>query len=179
MISDEEYELRDKVRNVLYEYGLCGSDPDNVIDTLASKGIVFSVKSEKKQLSNLVEHARVELELINEEPETVEGYLRIVQAFSDMGHSGGSASVGIPVLMLLLQFKNLLPLTDNPDEWFFHDMQCYGSSEVLWQNKRNSEAFSYDGGKTYYLLSEDVSSRWYRRAKRKFRKSEPFTLVDQ
>jgi hypothetical protein len=101
-------------------------------------------------MSNLVEHARTELNLIGEEPETIDGYLRVVQAFADMGHSGGSASVAIPVLHELLQFKNLRPLTDDPDEWFYHgpDMgDC-------WQNKRNGEAFSNDGGKTYYLLSE-------------------------
>lgn len=102
-------------------------------------------------MSNLVEHARRELELIGEEPETVAGYLNVIQAFADMGHSGGSASVAIPTLNELLQFKNLKPLTNDPAEWFDHgDTSGY----PLWQNIRNGEAFSDDGGKTYWLLSE-------------------------
>lgn len=105
-------------------------------------------------MSNLVEHARRELNLIGEEPDTISGYLNVVQAFADMGHSGGSASVAIPVINQLLQFKNLQPLTDNPDEWYFHSEGVAGVSGGFWQNIRNGEAFSHDGGKTYYLLSE-------------------------
>lgn len=105
-------------------------------------------------MSNLVEHARRELALIGEDPETVDGYLRVVQAFADMGHSGGSASVAVPVINELLQFKNLRPLTDDPAEWFHHGPDVAGRPGGIWQNTRNSEAFSNDGGKTYYLLSE-------------------------
>ena len=106
-------------------------------------------------MSKLVEHAKRELELLGEEPETIEGYLKVVQAFADMGHSGGSASVAIPVLNELLQFKNLKPLTDDPKEWFEHD-GGYGveNNYVFWQNIRNGAAFSHDGGKTYYLVTE-------------------------
>jgi hypothetical protein len=151
-----------------------GSAPDKFIDELEAEGIVFvDVKnSEPKIESGIVEHARVELELIGEEPDTIDGYLRVLQAFADMGHSGGSASVAIPVLFELLRQKNLRPLTDDPDEWIFHDRNTYGSSQDLWQNNRNGEAFSYDGGKTYYILSE-VRKRWYSRPRRKWHKSEP------
>lgn len=93
-------------------------------------------------MSNLVVHARRELELIGEEPDTIDGYLKVIQAFADMGHSGGSAMVAIPVINRLLQFQNLTPLTDDPDDWI----------EVgydLWQNRRCSQMFSEDGGKTY------------------------------
>lgn len=92
--------------------------------------------------SNLVAHARHELELIGEEPDTVEGYLKVIQAFADMGHSGGSAAVAIPVVNRLLQFENLTPLTDDPADWIE-----VGPS--VWQNRRNSRMFSEDGGKTY------------------------------
>lgn len=105
-------------------------------------------------MSNLVEHARRELEMIGEEPETIAGYLKVVQAFADVGHSGGSASVAIPTLNALLQFKNLKPLTNNPDEWAHHTAEVWGAEGGVWQNRRNSEAFSDDEGKTYYLLSE-------------------------
>lgn len=105
--------------------------------------------------SNLVAHARRELESIGEEPETIAGYLKVIQAFSDMGHSGGSASVAIPTINQLLQYKPLGPITNDPDEWFNHGKDMGGRpGEDFWQNKRDGEAFSNDGGKTYYLLSE-------------------------
>lgn len=108
-------------------------------------------------MSNLVEHARRELELIGEEPETIQGYLKVVQAFADMGHSGGSASVAIPTLFELLQFKNLRGLTDDPEEWM-HIAEEMAGEPNLWQNRRNGEAFSNDGGANYWLLSEGGSS---------------------
>lgn len=98
-------------------------------------------------MSNLVKHARRELELVEQDPWMIEGLLKVVQAFADMGHSGGSASSAIPVLNELLQFHNLSPLTDNPDEWVNHGQ--------LWQSVRRSDAFSLNGGVTYYLLSEN------------------------
>lgn len=120
-------------------------------------------------MSNLVGHAKKELELIGEEPEIVEGYLRVVQAYADMNHSGGSHMVASAVLERLLHFKNLSPLTDDPDEWIFHNKHRYGSSENLWQNKRDSEAFSLDGGKTYYRLSEITRQwKWFGGNKRHF-----------
>lgn len=97
--------------------------------------------------SNAVKHAAIELELIGEEEDTINGYLRMIRVFTEMGHSGGSASVFIPTLTRLLEWKNLSPLTNDPKEW----------NEVgagLWQNSRNSECFSKDGGATYYVLSE-------------------------
>ena len=114
---------------------------------------------EPKEESNLVNHAKRELEIIGEEPEFVKGYLKLIQAFADMGHSGGSASVAIPVINELLQFKNLSPLTDNPDEWFFHGPEMWDGENGVWQNIRNGEAFSNDGGKTYYLLSEGANDQ--------------------
>lgn len=98
--------------------------------------------------SNLVTHARRELSLIGEEPETIRGYLNVIQAFADMGHSGGSASVAIPVINRLLQFENLAPLTDDPDDWM-KIADAMSGGEDLWQNRRCSRMFSIDGGKTY------------------------------
>lgn len=100
--------------------------------------------------SNLVNHAKRELEIIGEDQDVIEGYLKVIQAFADMGHSGGSASVAIPVINTLLQFKPLSSITNDPGDWL--DRSDYGAP--LWQNIRDSEAFSEDGGQTYYLLSE-------------------------
>jgi hypothetical protein len=110
-------------------------------------------------MSRLVEHAKRELEIIGEEESTIAGVCNVMQAFSDMGHSGGSASVVIPWIHELLQFKNLTPLTNDPDEWIHHDESVWGQPGGIWQNIRNSEAFSRDGGKTYQFLtrSEDSS----------------------
>ena len=102
-------------------------------------------------MSNLVEHARHELEMLGEDKATIEGYLRVIKAFSDMGHSGGSASIAIPIVNTLLQFGNLKPLTNNPTEWEDRSEQ---SGYPLWQNKRNPKYFSTDGGQTYWNVHE-------------------------
>lgn len=96
---------------------------------------------------SLVEHAKYELSLLNNDKEFNESIIKAIEAFASYGHSGGSASVAIPMLTDLLQFKNLSPLTSNPKEW-------NQVGEEMWQSCRNSEAFSTDGGKTYYILSE-------------------------
>lgn len=102
-------------------------------------------------MGNLRDHAKYELELIGEEPETIEWYLKVVDAFSSFGHSGGSASVTIPVLYKLLNYENLKPLTSDPDEWIDHGSI---SGAPLWQNKRNSRYFSTDGGKSWYKVED-------------------------
>lgn len=118
-------------------------------------GYLNDEKAAEEKPSNLVIHARRELEIIGEEPETVEGLLKVVQAFAEMQHSGGSASIAVPMITQLLQFKNLAPLTDNPKEWIKHSPDKWDGVNEVWQNVRNGEAFSSDGGKTYRLNSED------------------------
>lgn len=103
---------------------------------------------------SLVEHAKREMEILGVEKDFSDCILKSVEAFASYGHSGGSASVAIPMLHELLQFKNLSPLTDNPDEWIHHTSPTVSFGEQVWQSSRCSEAFSSDGGKTYYLLSE-------------------------
>lgn len=101
----------------------------------------------EESTSNLVNHAKRELSRLNNDEAFNACIINAVAAFAQYGHSGGSASVAIPLLNDLLQFKNVTPLTDDPKEW----------NEVgakTWQSSRNPEAFSEDGGKTYYLLSD-------------------------
>lgn len=105
-------------------------------------------------MSNLVEHARRELTALNYDQETLDGFLNVIQAFADMGHSGGSSSIAIPTLNALLQFKNLSPLTNDPSEWQHIAEEVWGVSGGVWQNIRNGEAFSSDGGKTYTKLDD-------------------------
>ena len=109
-------------------------------------------------MTTLVNHARKELELVGEDPEDIESFLKVVQAFSDMDHSGFSAEHWTQRLERLLRYKNLSPLTNDPYEWMLHPKEMWNGVEPIWQNNRNPEAFSHDGGTTYYLLTEDVNS---------------------
>lgn len=105
--------------------------------------------------SSTVRCARRELEIIGEEPKIVDWYCKVIAEYHSFGHSGGSHSVALPTLIKLLNQENLSPLTNNPEEWGnVSDL----SARPLWQNKRNGEAFSYNGGITYYLISEGAHS---------------------
>lgn len=102
-------------------------------------------------MSSLTEHARRELTLIGEEPAVIDWCCRVIDEFASFGHSGSSAFHFAAVLYRLLQLQPLRPLTDDPAEWYDHGEM---SGTHLWQNRRDGTAFSEDGGKTYYLLSE-------------------------
>jgi hypothetical protein len=106
--------------------------------------------------SGLVQHAARELKILGEDQDFVDGYLKMLTIFANMGHSGGSASVFIPTLDALLRYKNLCPLTNDPDEWM--DVG-HISGFPFWQSKRCPEAFSDDGGQTYHLLSDGSNSQ--------------------
>ena len=113
-------------------------------------------------MSNLVNHARRELTRIygpevDWDPDDIDTkmcnhILHMVEEFADEGHSGSSASYALWVLERLLQFKPLTPITNDPDEW----MEVFDDDRgrPVYQNRRDGEAFSHDGGRTYYLLSE-------------------------
>lgn len=105
--------------------------------------------------SPLVAHARRELERIGED--FIEPQLRVVRAFAEAGHSGASAAAALAQLERLLRFENLAPLTDDPSEWIDHT--AISGGEPTWQSTRNPQAFSQDGGKTYYLLDEAEEAR--------------------
>ena len=101
--------------------------------------------------SNLVTHARRELERIAEEPFIIERYLSVVRAFAACGHSGTSAAVMTAVLERLLRYEPLSELTDDPAEWL--DVSEI-SGMPWWQNVRDSRAMSHDGGITYWMVHE-------------------------
>jgi len=94
-----------------------------------------------------------------------------------MGHSGGSASVAIPVIEQLLRYGALTPLTDEPKEWIYHSPEVWGdkNGEGIWQNSRDSRAFSTDAGKHYYLVTD--KKRFMR--KKKIYKSDVFSSNDK
>jgi hypothetical protein len=117
-------------------------------------------------VSNLIEHARRELEMcgqFDEDPAFATAVLAAVSAFAAYpGHSGGSAMAGIHMLNDLLQFNNLSPLTNNPREWIRHTPEMWDGQNHVWQNVRNGSAFSEDGGITYHLVDEDKRPEPYR-----------------
>lgn len=98
--------------------------------------------------SNLVEHARRELELLGEDPMMTEAILDLLAVLASQGHSGFSAAYTVERFRQLAAFKNLTPLTPDPTEWIDRE-------GGLWQSARCSDAFSLDGGLTYYRLGED------------------------
>lgn len=71
--------------------------------------------------------------------------LHLVKEFARQGHSGASAAMTSTLFNELVHFNAIAPLTDNPDEW----MEV---ADGIWQSNRQADAFSKDGGKTYYLV---------------------------
>jgi len=112
-------------------------------------------------MGNLTDHAKYELELAGlfDKDSDYDGMLgtavmELVEKFSEQGHSGASASIVLSLFKEVVMFKNLTPITSNPDEWLD---QSEMSEEPIWQNKRRSSSFSRDGGKTWY----DIDDRKY------------------
>lgn len=115
-------------------------------------------------MSNVVDHARRELELCGqtaEDPGYAASLVATVAAFASYGHSGGSADMAIGQLTRLLRLENLAPLTDDPADWLD---QSIISGTPMWQHRRNPKAISYDAGTTFYLVDEPHDgphARWY------------------
>lgn len=101
-------------------------------------------------MSNLVNHARREMQILGCTEEDTEHVVRVIQSFADIGMSGGSAGWYIGLVGKLVRFKPLTDLTNDPKEWIV-------VGDGVWQSARDSEAFSKNGGRTYYLLSEGAS----------------------
>jgi len=113
--------------------------------------------------SNLVRHAERELRLAGllDKDSDYDGMLgeatlAIVRLFSEQGHSGMSAALVTDLATRLMRFEPLTPLTDDPDEWMHVAEEAAGAAPGLWQSRRNPEAFSNDGGKTHYTLSDET-----------------------
>lgn len=110
-------------------------------------------------MSILKEHAVTEFELHraefkdNAEESMILPYespiMKIVDIFSEQGHSGGSAPYGIraitDTIKRLLSFEPITPITGKDEEWS-NDI----SDNELYQNKRCPALFK-ENGKSYYL----------------------------
>lgn len=112
-------------------------------------------------MGNLEKHAQYELEragLFKEDSDyggmLGHSTMKLIKCFAEEGHSGFSASMQIALFEKLASFKNLTPLTDSPDEWMSVSEYQSPESPALWQNRRSSDCFSNDGGKTYYSVDD-------------------------
>ena len=76
-----------------------------------------------------------------------EHVLKLIEMFSDEGHSGSTAPYTINMFKKLAMFKPLTPLTGKDDEWIKHD---YGV-EPKYQNKRLSSVFKDADGNAYNI----------------------------
>lgn len=108
---------------------------------------------------SLVEHAERELKLAGLfDKDSVyggmlgESTMKLIRCFSEEGHSGMSASIQIDLFKRLASYKNLTPITDNPEEWMY--IADERVDKPIYQNKRSSDLFSNDGGKTYYSVDD-------------------------
>ncbi len=108
----------------------------------------------------LVEHAERELKLAGlfDKDSDYGGMLgestmKLIKCFAEEGHSGMSASIQVDLFRRLASYKNLTPITDNPEEWMY--VADERVDKPIYQNKRSSDLFSNDGGKTYYSVDDE------------------------
>lgn len=103
----------------------------------------------------LGEHARLELQRAGEferDPAYATALMAaicVIDAFV-MAEQIAPADVVTP-LSILLKHGTLTPLTDDPDEW---QDRTGPAGRRIWQNIRNPQAFSYDGGETYFVADQ-------------------------
>lgn len=105
-------------------------------------------------MAALMNHAERELALIGEDIVTTEKILYVVEAFAEIELTGAASVMATEYLHQLLRRKPLSPLTNDPSEW---ERRENATGAVVWQSARDPEAFSEDGGKTYWLLSDPPS----------------------
>ncbi len=100
-------------------------------------------------MSNLVDHARTELEaagLLSKESDydgmIGEAVLELMEVFAKQGHSGMSASITANAFDKVSRFLPLVPLTGADDEW-------NEVGEGHFQNRRCSHVFKDAAGAAY------------------------------
>ncbi len=125
-------------------------------------------------MGNLSDYAKSEMQragLFDEDADyggaIAHGVMRLIAVLEDEGHSGFSHGMAMAIFNQVANFRPLTPLTDDPSTWMDVAEKTV-DHEALWQSTRNPEAFSNDGGKTYYLLDDGDRSTRYT--------SEPSTL---
>lgn len=122
-------------------------------------------------MSNLVKHAEYELRkagLFDKDSDyggnLAVAVMSLVKAHAEYGHSGGSHGAVMEIFNRVANFKTLTPITSNPEEWMqVADEMLPNGDGPMWQNKRQSSAFSQDGGKTWYDIADPKAGTTTRR----------------
>lgn len=106
-------------------------------------------------MSNLVEYAKKELDILNLGNNDVTGdsmdyhmrdhIIRMVELFSEEGHSGFSASYALSIISRVLQYQPLTPLTGEDDEWNEVGPGVYQNRRASNVFKENEQAYWSDG----------------------------------
>lgn len=112
-------------------------------------------------MSSLVDYAEDELQRIGMGKDTTDPMnkamhdhiIHMVKEFSGEGHSGFSANYAIGILMKLLNYEVLSPLTGADDEWMAVD-DSLASVDMMYQNKRCFSVFKQADGRAYDLGSK-------------------------
>ena len=97
---------------------------------------------------DLVEHARAELSRLREDSDLILPILKVVLEFQAQDFNPLARGFAVEYLHQLLREKPLSVLTDDPQEWEKLPDQ------MVWQSRRDPEARSLDGGKTFWLRSD-------------------------
>ena len=108
-------------------------------------------------MSNLVEHAKIELELaglLSEESDfyggmTGKSVLELMEVFSKQGHSGMSAPLVADLFKKLVNYEPLQPITGKNEEWNDVSEMMGEKNTEYFQNKRESGLFKKNGIITY------------------------------
>lgn len=100
-------------------------------------------------MSNLIDHARRELEIAGLFGTDSDyggllgpAVLKMVEAFDDEGHSGNSARLALDIFKKVASFEPLTPLTGAESEW-------NEFAPGMWQNNRCSHVFKDADGVPY------------------------------
>ena len=128
---------------------------DAALDELTANLTAYDAPPPRPTGSNLARYAWDELVRVGAFTADTDFYggmtgraiMELIETFAGQGHSGGSAPTVIAAFARLVSFEPLTALTDDPDEW-------QEVADGLWQSCRKSDAFSHDGGKTYYTLDD-------------------------
>lgn len=121
-------------------------------------------------MSNLLNHAMIEFraakfidennQYCDEMQESIcKNVLRLIEIFSEEGHSGSSASYAINLFKQLALFEPIVPLTG--EDWEWHNISEYSGHDngPVFQNKRCSHVFKDDNGA--YDIDGKIFWEWY------------------
>ena len=120
-----------------------------------------------KEESNLVKHARKELELAGlfDKDSDYNGMIskavmKLIEVFSKQGHSGCSARQVIKIFHRVANYGLLMPI-NKPKEGEYNIVAGGGIGKDIYQSCRLSSLFSSDSGKTWYDIDLPGKRRQY------------------